>query len=185
MRHTNFTSVFIAVFIGTALVSASLILNGRRPVGDVKQPSASLVKATGKCAECHRRETSSVVHQYEMSQHAAKNVNCLDCHKPVQGQHKFDHKGFEIAKELTSKNCAECHQTEYDQFLRSRHAANRRHFDSCLAVRIYFVATFRDENNVIVVLPFRVVLTSAARLNTLMPTEYDEVAAVSSRRSGL
>ena len=123
MSQTNFTSVFVAVFFGTALVVASLLLNERRPAGDVDQPSASFVKATGKCAECHRRETSSVVHQYEMSQHAAKNVNCLDCHKPVEGQQKLDHKGFEIAKELTSKNCAECHKTEYEQFLRSRHAA--------------------------------------------------------------
>ncbi len=73
MSRANFTSVFVAVFFGTALVVASLVLNGRRPPGDVNQPSASLVKATGKCAECHRRETSSVVHQYEMSQHAAKS----------------------------------------------------------------------------------------------------------------
>ncbi len=58
-----------------------------------------------------------------MSAHATKNVNCLDCHKPVEGQQKLDHKGFEIATHLTSKNCAECHRTEYDQFLRSRHAA--------------------------------------------------------------
>jgi len=111
------------VFVGTALIVASLVLNGRRPSADVDQPSASLVKATGKCAACHRRETSSVVHQFEMSRHAAKNVNCLDCHKPVEGQQKLDHKGFEIAKELTSKNCAECHKTEYEQYLRSRHAA--------------------------------------------------------------
>ena len=123
MSRAKFTSVFVAVFFGTALVVASLVLNGRRPPGDVNRPTASLVKATGKCAECHRRETSSVVHQYEMSQHAAKNVNCLDCHQPVEGQQKFDHKGFVIAKQLTSKNCAQCHKTEYDQFLRSRHAA--------------------------------------------------------------
>lgn len=119
----NFTSVFIAVFLGAALVAASLLLHGSRPAGDVNRPSASLVKATGKCAECHRRETSSVVHQFEMSRHAVKNVNCLDCHQPVEGQQKLDHKGFEIAKALTSKNCADCHKTEYEQFLRSRHAA--------------------------------------------------------------
>jgi len=123
MSQTNFTSVFVAVFVGTALVVASLLLNSRRPSGDVDRPSASLVKATGKCAECRRRETSSVVRQYEMSRHATKNVSCLDCHKPVEGQQTLDHKGFEIAKQLTSKNCAEYHKTEYEQYLRSRHAA--------------------------------------------------------------
>jgi len=123
MTQVRFGSVFVAIFLGTALVVASLIINGQRPARDANQPSGSLVKATGKCAKCHRRETSSVVHQYEMSRHAEKGVNCLECHKPVEGQEKLDHKGFEIARHLTSKNCAECHKTEYDQFLRSRHAA--------------------------------------------------------------
>lgn len=113
----------MAVFLGTALVVASFLIHSQRPATDTLQPSASFVRATGKCAGCHRRETSSVVHQFEMSAHAANAVNCLDCHAPAEGQEKIDHRGFVIAKELTAKNCATCHRTEYDQFLRSRHAA--------------------------------------------------------------
>lgn len=123
MSSSKFSSVFIAVILATALIFAALVINQKRPSIDTMQPSASFVKATGKCAECHRRETASVVHQYERSRHAEEGINCLDCHAPTYGQKSIDHNGFVIATELTSKNCAGCHRTEHDQYLRSRHAA--------------------------------------------------------------
>jgi len=119
----SFKGVFIAVVIGTALVVAAFILNSYRPSTQTAQPTAAFVKATGKCAECHSRETASVVHQFEMSAHAANGVTCLDCHGPREGQTEMDHRGFVIAESLTANNCRQCHQTEYDQYLRSRHAA--------------------------------------------------------------
>jgi hydroxylamine dehydrogenase len=119
----SFKSVVIAVVLGTALVVAALLINAKRPAAERNQPTPALVEATGKCAECHRHETSAIVHQFERSQHAVKGVNCLECHKPVEGQPSMDHRGFTIAKQLTAKNCAQCHATEYDQFARSRHAA--------------------------------------------------------------
>src|SRR5262245_26585051 len=82
----SFRGVFITVFLGTALVVAAFMINHRRPRQDVTEASAALVRATGKCAECHRRETSAVVHEYEMSRHSANGINCLDCHKPATGQ---------------------------------------------------------------------------------------------------
>ncbi len=123
IRHVPFKSVFVAVVLGTALVVAAMLVNGRRRHVEVNQPSAALVEASGKCAECHRRETSAIVDQFERSQHAVKGVTCLDCHRPVEGQPSIDHRGFVIAKALTAKNCAQCHAGEYDQFTRSRHAA--------------------------------------------------------------
>ena len=119
----SFKSVFIAVFLGASLIVIALIFNANRPVTDTSQPSPDFVRATGKCATCHRRETSAVVHQFERSEHAKQGVTCLDCHHPVEGQEQQAHRGFTIAKHLTSKNCSECHSTEYTQFLRSRHAA--------------------------------------------------------------
>ena len=117
-----FRWVFIAVFLGTALVVAAWLLNAQRPKLERAQPSAALVTASGKCAECHRRETSAIVHEFELSKHAAKGVTCLDCHQPAPGQQSLDHRGFTLTKTLTSKNCAGCHATEYDQYARSRHA---------------------------------------------------------------
>lgn len=118
----SFKPVFIAVFLGTALIVAALIINARRPAVETEHPTADLVKATGKCAECHLRETSAVVHQFERSVHAKRGVNCLECHRPAPGQIGTAHKGFTIAVRMTSKNCATCHVTEYEQFARSRHA---------------------------------------------------------------
>jgi hypothetical protein len=118
-----FKWVFVAVVLGTALVVAALLVNARRPEVERQQPTPALVEATGKCAECHRRETSAIVVEFEQSRHAQKGINCLDCHHPVANQPAIDHNGFVIAKALTSANCAQCHRTEYDQFARSRHAA--------------------------------------------------------------
>ncbi len=119
----GFRGVFLGVLLGTALIVAALLVNRARPRIDVDRSSVQMVKAVGKCAECHRRETSAVVHEFEMSRHAEKGVNCLDCHKVEAGQDALEHRGFTIAKEVTAANCKTCHTTEYEQFLRSRHAA--------------------------------------------------------------
>ena len=119
----SFKFIFISVSIGTALVLAALVINARRPPVETSQPSAEFVRATGKCAKCHRKETAAVVVQFEQSRHAKTGVICLDCHSPQESQEKMEHRGFVIAKQLTAKNCSQCHVTEYQQFLRSRHAA--------------------------------------------------------------
>ena len=119
----SFRGVFIAIFIGTALLVGAFLINARRPQVEVVRPSAAQVRATGKCAECHRRETSAVVHEYELSRHSAAGINCLDCHQVVQGQKEVLHRGFAITAKVTAANCGQCHPTESQQYLRSRHAA--------------------------------------------------------------
>jgi hypothetical protein len=119
----RFGTVFIAVIIAAALIVAAFIINGRRPRVETEQPAAANVRASGKCAECHARETPAIVHEYEMSRHAARGINCLDCHGPAENQPGVAHRGFTIARSLTSANCARCHAGQYRQFLRSRHAA--------------------------------------------------------------
>ena len=119
----SFRSVFMAVVIGFSLIVAAFLINHARPGVETQQPTADFVRASGKCAECHARLQYSVVHEYEMSTHARKGVNCLDCHQPGAGQDKLDHHGFVIAKHLTAGNCRSCHEQEYQEFLRSRHAA--------------------------------------------------------------
>jgi len=118
-----FRTAFLGVVIGAALLLGAFVLNARRPRVEVEQPSAAAVRATGKCAGCHRLETAAVVHEFELSAHADRGVTCLDCHQPAANQKSMDHKGFVISQELTSSNCAGCHRTQYEQFLRSRHAA--------------------------------------------------------------
>jgi len=119
----SFRSVFIAIVLGFALVVAAFLINRQRPNIETEQPNEALVRATGKCAECHYNQNYSVVHEYELSVHARKNVTCLDCHQPAANQEKEEHHGFVIAKHLTAGNCRSCHESIYQEFLRSRHAA--------------------------------------------------------------
>lgn len=119
----NFRAIFIAVTIATALILAAYLVNSRRPRVVVEQPSAAFVRASGKCAECHLNAQFSIVHEFEMSGHARKNVNCLDCHQVAQGQKGTNHHGFVINTGVTPANCRACHEGIYQQFLHSRHAA--------------------------------------------------------------
>ena len=119
----SFKTIFISVVIGTLMLAIAVLINVKRPASDIEQPTAEFVRATGKCASCHLRETAAVVHQFERSKHAQRGVTCLDCHRPLAGQQQYQHRGFTMTKELTAKNCSQCHLGEYEQFLRSRHAA--------------------------------------------------------------
>lgn len=118
----DFRSVFVALVIAGALVVAAFAINSKRPRVITDQPSAALVRASGKCAECHSNQQYSVVHEYELSAHARKNVNCLECHRVAEGQKGRDHHGFTINTKVTAANCRACHEQIYQQFLRSRHA---------------------------------------------------------------
>jgi hydroxylamine dehydrogenase len=119
----SFRSVFIAVVVAFGLIVSAFLINRARPPVETNQPSASLVRASGKCAECHLQQQYSVVHEYEMSRHAQRGINCLDCHQPAIGQQKKEHHGFVVSTQLTAGNCRSCHEPVYQEFLRSRHAA--------------------------------------------------------------
>ena len=83
----SFRHVFVAVAIAFSLVLAAFLINrSRRKIE--KSRWAEIWCDTGKCAECHSRTQYSVVHEYEMSKHAQKGVNCLDCHQAAPGQEK-------------------------------------------------------------------------------------------------
>src|SRR5215470_937305 len=119
----NFRAVFIAITIATALILSAYLLNSRRPRTAVEQPSAAFVRASGKCAECHLNSQYSIVHEFELSAHARKGLNCLDCHQVATGQKGTNHNGFVINTAVTPANCRTCHEAIYQQFLHSRHAA--------------------------------------------------------------
>ena len=119
----SFRPVFIAVVIAVALIVSAFLVNRARPRVETDQPNAAFVRASGKCAECHVRQQYSVVHEYEMSRHAQNGISCLDCHQPAAGQQKQDHHGFTISTHLTAGNCRSCHDSIYQEYLRSRHAA--------------------------------------------------------------
>src|ERR1051325_2231222 len=118
-----FRPVFIAVVIAFALIVGAFFVNRARPRAETDQPSAAFVRASGKCAECHSQQQYSVVHEFEMSVHAQKGINCLDCHQGAAGQQTKEHHGFTVSTRLTAGNCRSCHEPIYQEYLRSRHAA--------------------------------------------------------------
>ena len=109
----SFRSVFVALVIGFGLVVGRL---PRQPAAAAPsrpiQASAGMVRATGKCAECHSTQQYSIVHEYEMSVHAAKGRQ-LPGMPPARRRTSatHDHHGFVIAKALTAANCRSCHET--------------------------------------------------------------------------
>jgi hypothetical protein len=119
----SFRAVFVAIVLGTALVVAAFLVNAQRPAVVTEQPSAALVRASGRCAECHTNQQYSIVHEYELSEHAKRRVSCLECHQPAGGQKGHDHHGFVLNSQVTAANCRTCHERVYQQYVRSRHAA--------------------------------------------------------------
>ena len=90
---------------------------------DDAEYTAEMIRASGKCAQCHLNETPAVLNNFSHSKHSKVGVNCYDCHRVVKGQKSVEHSGFLISEKVTSLSCAQCHSTQYDQFLKSRHAA--------------------------------------------------------------
>src|SRR5579884_3582977 len=119
----SFRAVFTAVVLATALIVSAFLVNWFRPRGETEQPAPDLIRASGKCAECHLDLQYSVVHEYGLSAHARKDINCLQCHEPKPNQKGKDHHGFVITTTMTAANCRGCHEEEYKQFAQSRHAA--------------------------------------------------------------
>lgn len=52
----SFPSVFIALVIAFALLLGAFLIPRARPRGEVDQPNADFVRATGKCAKCLSRQ---------------------------------------------------------------------------------------------------------------------------------
>ncbi len=121
--NLEFRPVFIAILISASLIFSALLFHTARPQIEISHYEPNFTKATGKCAACHVKETSAIVRQYETSKHAQVGVNCYSCHKALDGQKKMEHRGFFLTAEVTPKNCAQCHTTEHNQYLKSRHAA--------------------------------------------------------------
>ncbi len=76
-----------------------------------------------KCVECHRRNSPALVMEWEYSHHAGDGVGCLDCHIAEQGEpDAWLHEGEYVSALVTPKDCAQCHEKEYNEFSHSHHA---------------------------------------------------------------
>ncbi len=113
---------FAAVLTAVILVGVNFVYQ-KRPAVQTSRLSPEEVSGSGRCIECHARETGAITVQFEDSKHAKVGVTCLDCHKPLPKQDKLEHHGFEVVHEVTAGNCQGCHSTQYKEMMRSRHGA--------------------------------------------------------------
>lgn len=85
---------------------------------------APVITAENKlCVSCHRNHAPALVLEWERSRHAQHGVGCVNCHKANQGEiDAWQHGGALVATLVTPKDCAQCHQQEYEEFSKSHHA---------------------------------------------------------------
>jgi hypothetical protein len=112
--------VVVIFVLGLALVIRA-ISRSDQPV-DLDSVDA-LARSKDECVVCHRKETPGIVRQFGLSTMAAAEVSCRDCHEvennyPGSGKHE----GTYVLAQPTTARCEQCHQTEVNEFYRSRHA---------------------------------------------------------------
>lgn len=76
-----------------------------------------------QCVDCHRTLSPALVMEWERSRHGQYGISCVDCHGAEKGDiDAWTHQGTEVSVLVTPKDCAKCHELEYEQFSRSHHA---------------------------------------------------------------
>ena len=74
--------------------------------------------AAQDCVECHRDVTPGIVTDWTLSAHSQNDVDCATCHGD-------DHTSADdpyMAGTVTAETCAECHEDQFTQFSKGKHA---------------------------------------------------------------
>ncbi|MDY6842601.1 MAG: multiheme c-type cytochrome [Thermodesulfobacteriota bacterium] len=69
------------------------------------------------CIKCHRAVTPLLVQDWQSSTHSGNDVNCSSCH----GSKHTSKKNAHLAQMPSETTCAECHQEQFDQFVKGKH----------------------------------------------------------------
>ena len=124
MRKTSrvrLTTLLAGALAGLFLVVQAGPASAARPAGKV---GVDWGKAKGQeCVDCHMTENPGLYWEWNRSQHGQNGVNCLDCHEAKEGDiDAFMHEDALISIVVTPKDCAKCHETEYQEMEGSHHA---------------------------------------------------------------
>ncbi len=71
-----------------------------------------------KCVQCHKVKTPNIVSDWQLSKHSQNDVDCATCH----GNEHSSPSTVAKAKIPTPETCAECHDTQVEQFKKGKHA---------------------------------------------------------------
>jgi hypothetical protein len=79
-----------------------------------------------KCINCHLKENTSLVKQWQHSPHAAAQdgqIGCYNCHAANKGEELgYEHEGAFIKTILSPMDCNYCHEREVKEMVNSHHA---------------------------------------------------------------
>jgi hydroxylamine dehydrogenase len=70
------------------------------------------------CLDCHSKKTPNIVSDWKLSKHSGVGVSCAACHGDA---HNSDSDVAKV-KIPTPETCAQCHQTQVEQFKRGKHS---------------------------------------------------------------
>ena len=88
-----------------------------------KEPEPYIKADSESCVSCHRKDSPALVMEWEKSRHAVVGIGCIDCHRAEEDEvDAWKHEGACISTLVTPKDCAECHDREYQEFAGSHHA---------------------------------------------------------------
>ncbi len=70
------------------------------------------------CVDCHKQKQPNIVIDWELSKHSQMEVGCADCH----GEEHQSDADVAYVKIPTPETCAECHDTQVEQYSKGKHA---------------------------------------------------------------
>lgn len=111
------------------IISLFFIIDGFR-VFQSKQAEIQVPKDSEKCIECHTQGNiaNGAIRDWKLSRHAREGVACADCHIPATDVSKeikdepTKCKDKNVRRKVSAKQCATCHEEQYQQFAQSKHA---------------------------------------------------------------
>ncbi|MEE9613048.1 MAG: multiheme c-type cytochrome, partial [Desulfatiglandales bacterium] len=71
-----------------------------------------------ECIKCHKSVTPNIVSDWQLSKHSRNDVDCSTCH----GDKHSSAVDLEKVISPTPDTCAECHETQVEQFKKGKHA---------------------------------------------------------------
>ena len=113
----SFKSVFIAVFLGTAMIVAALLVNARRPLGGARAADRGPGARHGQVRRVPpQRDLGGRPRVRDEPARGTGASTAWTATSRPRARQPWTTAGFTIAKTLTATNCTQCHATEYEQF---------------------------------------------------------------------
>jgi len=107
----------LLILLWSLLLSASATAQAPKQAAGKATPKAS-PPATSACVDCHKKETPSMVADWQASAHSKKDVVCSTCH----GEEHKSASDFAKAQIPTPELCGTCHDEKLQQFKRGKHS---------------------------------------------------------------